>query len=223
VFVAVHQPADLAALGGVTLVLRITLFDHRGEELGSREIHHEADLAYPDRDRLWFSDGRVYGRIGKAVNAQRFHKPWPVLDDEARDELELYGVLLRMPWLFADAESFVVFPTQNDNWRGEDLVRIPIERRPVQSLVLGPQRNPVPVDRFELLYDDTFIPRQLVFRLAATGVTRRVLLQDFREVGGVRIPWRRTFLVEDDRVAMVMKVVSFKFGQRFSDQHFRPR
>lgn len=183
-----------------------------------------SDRQHPNRDRLLFTDGRVYGRIGKAVHAQRYLKPWPVLRGEARDELELFGVLLRMPWLFAEARHFVVFPTQYENWGGEDLVRIPIERRPAQQQVLGPQRNPVPVDRFELLYQEhTSLPRQLVFRLAAIGVTRRVLLQDFRDVGGVRMPWRRTFLVEGDRVAMVMKVLKMEFGQRFGDQHFRPR
>ena len=60
-----------------------------------------------------------------------------------------------------------------------------------------------------------------MFALAETGATRRVLLDDYREVGGVRMAWRRTFMVAD-RVAMVMRMLRIEIGQRFTEQHFRP-
>jgi hypothetical protein len=66
-------------------------------------------------------------------------------------------------------------------------------------------------------------PRQLRYYLAETGVSRRILLDDYREVGGVRMPWRRTFLVDDDRVAMVMRIMRIEVGQRFVENHFRPQ
>ena len=36
------------------------------------------------------------------------------------------------------------------------------------------------------------------------------------------MPWRRTFLVDDDRVAMVMRVMRIDTSQRFAEHHFRP-
>jgi hypothetical protein len=224
VFKVVHQPADLAALRGVTVWLRLTLYDERGEELGEREITHEADLEYPDRDRLMFSDGRVYGRLGGAVFVERLRRPWPTLDDEARGELKLMGMLLRAPWIFAEGRRYVVFPVEYDAWQGAEMVRVRIERRPARDRVLGPQRVATPVDRFELICDPvTLAPRQLRYYLAETGVSRRILLDDYREVGGVRMPWRRTFLVDDDRVAMVMRIMRIEVGQRFVENHFRPQ
>ena len=109
VFQQVGRPDDVAQLQCVVAWMTVKLFDHRGMELGELQVHHEADLRH-ERDRLLFSrpsrgPDKIYGRDGRSVFAERHGMAWPSLESKAREELEIFGLLLRMPWAFADSDG----------------------------------------------------------------------------------------------------------------------
>jgi hypothetical protein len=201
VFQAVRSPAAFRNLGGVAAWWRLSVHGDQGEVIGVREVTHLADCAFAARDRVQHTDGRVFGRDGAVVFAERQGMPWPTLAESAAQELALLGLHLRAPWCFGDASDFVVVGRDAVDRGGRALSRVVVERRPPPGTdVMGPQLDPAPRDRFELLCEpSTGEPRELVHRFANGGQARRCVLEDWREVQGVRMPFRRTYVDEHDR------------------------
>jgi hypothetical protein len=225
VFTAVRSPGAFKALGGVTVWWRLTIYGAQGEPIGVRELTHTADCAFADRDRIEHADGRVYGRAGASVFAERQGMPWPTLSDVAAQELELFGIHLRMPWCFADAHSYAVVGRDQVARSGEMLWRARIERRPPPgSDAIGPEAEPRARDRFEIVYEpSTGLPREFAHRLASSGQLRRVLLEDWQDCGGVRMPRRRVYVDEEQRQTTMLELLRVETGVRTSDRDFRLR
>lgn len=223
VFGQVGSVETLRGLGGITAWWRLTIHGAQGEPIGIREITHLADLAFAERDRLEFADGRVYGRSGASVFAERQGMPWPTLTESAGHELALLGLHLRLPWAFADGIEYLVTARDVVIRGGERLQRIQMKRR--QGLdTIGPEFDPAPTDRFELWCDEaTGRPREFVHTLAASGQTRRVLLEDWQEVGGVQIAHRRVYVDESRRQTTVLELLRVEVGTQVTDRDFRLR
>lgn len=222
VFQRIGHPADLAALGGVSVRVQVHVFEANGAELGMREFVHEADLATRDRDRLRFvAQDKIYGRDGKQVFVQYRNMDWPALEREAREELELHGFLLRAPWLLADPERYTVFPKEPVQRDGRRLIRIRIEERHGEDLV-GPRDPALVLDVFELLCAaETLEPHEL--KLQRKGMpARTVKLLDWREFGSVRLPARRVFLAPDGTRALELVITQLDSRQSLPEALFRP-
>jgi hypothetical protein len=156
--------------------------------------------------------------------------PWPTLTESAQQELMLYGLHLRLPWCFGEPAAFVVEKRDTIDRGGEALARIVIERRrPASAEVIGPELDPQPRDRFELVYEpSTGQPREFVHRFADTMQARRVLLEDWRDVvfgerrdgGAVRMPFRRVYVDESMRQTTQMEILRIE-STRTSERDFR--
>lgn len=222
IFQATHGPGEWKQLGGVVVWWRVTIYGASGEELGVREITHRADTAFTERDRLEHGDGRVLARLGSQVFAERNGMPLPTAAEQAGRELLLFGTQLRLPWLFGDANAFVVVGKDVEERNGERWRKVVVEPRPpAGSEVFGPELEPKPRDRFELLYEPSSgLPREFVHRLACSLQTRRVLLEDWREFAGVRLPFRRVYVDEAMRETTSLEILRIE-RQRVSERDFR--
>jgi hypothetical protein len=201
---------------------RVTIHGSQGEPIGVRELVHTTDTAFAERDRLEFTDGRVFGRVGAQVYAERSGMPNPTQAEQAQHELMLFGTQLRLPWLFADASTFAVMQKDYEDRQGERLRKIVLERRPPAALeVAGPELDPKPRDRFELLHDaSSGLPRELVQRFASSRETRRVLLEEWREFEGVNLPHRRVYVDDSQRATTTLEITRIE-RQRTSERDFR--
>lgn len=222
VFKTVRTPGEWKKLEGVVVWWRLTTYGEQGEEIGLREVTHVADCRFSERDRLEYQDGRTFGRLGAQVFAELRGMPWPTLNDVATQDLMLFGLHLRMPWCFGDAHDFVVLQKDVEERSGERFTRIVLERRPAATLeIVGPELDPKPRDRFELLCDPSSgQPRELVHRFASSLATRRVLLEDWQEFEGVRLPHRRTYVDEGMRPKTRIEILRIA-RQRTSERDFR--
>ncbi|MBM3974484.1 MAG: hypothetical protein FJ301_10340 [Planctomycetes bacterium] len=222
VFQATGGPGEWKKLGGVIAHWRIVVNGPNGEEIGAREVVHTADVLHADRDRLDHADGRVHGRFGGQVYAERNGMPMPASTEPAALELALFGAQLRMPWLFGDANAYAVVGKSIEERNGERLRKVTVERRPPAHLdTVGPQAAPKPADRFELLFDPASgVVRELVHRFAETQQTRRVLLEDWREFNGMRLPCRRVYVDEALRPTTVLELTRIE-RRRVTDRDFR--
>ncbi len=223
VFQAVRSPGAFKALGGRVVWWRLTTYGPQGEQIGVRELTHTVDCAFAERDRLEYQDGRVLGRVGALVFAERSGMPLPTQTEAAGHELALFGLQFRMPWAFADANAYAVIRRDVVEQGGERLVRVGIERRPPPELdVLGPELDPKPRDRFELWFDPAQggQPKEFVHRFASSRQSRRVLLEDWREIDGVQIPHRRVYVDESLRPTTVLEILRIE-AQRVGERDFR--
>lgn len=224
VFRQVGRPEDLARLQCVVAWMHVKLFDQRGTDLGELQVHHEADLRHV-RDRLLFSrpgrgPDKIYGRDGRSVFAERHGMSWPSLEPRAREELELFGLLLRMPWAFADSDRFVVKGRDDDYVvNGRAMVRLRIERRPRA----GAGGAGAGQDRFDLICPrNSLEPSEVHMRLAATGVTTVVQLSGYKSYRGVRVPTQRVFVSENGYRLLEVRITRMDVGQDLPQSQFRP-
>ncbi|MBX3464083.1 MAG: hypothetical protein KF830_12995 [Planctomycetes bacterium] len=232
VFQATRSPAAFRALGGVVVWWRLSIFGAQGEVIGMRELTHTADCGAAERDRLELADGRVYGRSGASVFAERQGMPWPTLADAAQHELALFGLHLRLPWCFGDGAAFAVVGRDTVTRGGDALLRIQLERRPPAGAdPIGPEATPPPRDRYELLVEpSTGLPREFVHRFAASAQSRRVRLEDWRDVtlgdaragGAVRLPFRRVYVDEAQRPTTQLEILRLE-PAKLAERDFRLR
>jgi hypothetical protein len=228
VFQRLGRPHDAADLHCVVAWITLRLFDDGGAQIGEIHVHHEADLR-ANRDRLLFSrpsrgPSKIYGRDGRSVFAEMHGMPWPSLKQEATEELQLFGLLLRMPWLLADSDQFVVKSHGDHTVNGRAMVRLRIERRPDGSGVSTPGTGEKPQDRFDLICPKGRMePVEVHMRLAATGATTVVRLSDYKSYGAVRIPTRRVFLSADGYRRMEMQITRLDTGLDLPRTQFRPQ
>lgn len=222
VLAAVGPMAAFQALGGVAASWRLTVHGVQGEPLGERTIQHLADLGAGARDRLTFVDGRVYGQSGAMVFAERHRMPWPTLVEMAGHELRLFGLHLRLPWAFADTKAFAAAGAETVERDGQPWTRLCLQRRPDTNGRFGPEPEPVAVDRFELWTPAAGgPPAELVQQLAGSGQERRILLEDWRSVGAVQVPFRRVYLDANGRPLTTLALVAIEPGRTVGDRDFR--
>lgn len=222
VFQFTRSPQAFKNLGGQQIWWRVTIYGDGGEILGIREITHIADCSFAERDRVEYdTDGRVFGRNGGSVFAERQGMPWPTDAERGRHELALFGTHLRMPWCFGDSITYSVLSSDTVDRPGERLRRVRLERRPMQgSSLIGPQIDTRPRDQFEIVFEPgTGKPREFVHRFAAGG-GRRVLLEDWREERGVRIPYRRIYVDDTLKKTTMLEILSIE-PQRVAASQFR--
>jgi len=222
VFRSTRSPGALHAIGGVEVFWRLTIHGSHGEIIGMRDITHIADCAFPSRDRLEDSTGRVFTRDGTTVSAQRNGIPYESLHEEAKALLELFGLHLRMPWCFGDGKSFAVMRKEVAQRRGEDLVELQLHRRSEHGeVIFGPEANPKPRDQFELLFEPTTgQPRELLHRFASSGQQRRALLDDWQEEHSVRMPRRRIYVDAAGRTTTTIEMRRIT-PRRVTEREFR--
>ncbi|MFK7743022.1 MAG: hypothetical protein AB8H80_22100 [Planctomycetota bacterium] len=222
VFRATATPGAMQRLGGVVVWWRMTVHGTHGETIGMRELTHIADVRFADRDRLEYVDGRRFGRLGELVGAQRSGIPYDNLLPDARADLELFGMHIRMPWCYGDGKRYTILAREVVSRRSEKLVRLRIDRRPpIGDEVFGPPPTSKPGDRFQLLYDPTTgLPRELVHRFAASGQERRVLLEDWRELRGIVMPFRRVYVDDAMRPTTTLEILRIQ-QKRTSERDFR--
>jgi hypothetical protein len=223
VFARIGTPAAFASLACTVARLRIHVFDHRGKEIATRNVFHEADVRLAERDRLVFADERrTFGRDGPAVWAEQHGMLWPALEAQARGELELLGTLLRLPWVFADDQRWIVYPPRAEMLEGQPYHSVRAERRSDDARV-GPAPGPAAVDSFDLYCEpQTKKPRIVRYRLARGAGERRVELHGQQPFGGVRIPTRYLFRRADASTALEIEVVRIDGEQRLPREQFQP-
>lgn len=226
VFQHTRSPGVFKGLGGVTVWWRVTIYDPQGAAIGYRELTQTSDCSYAERDRLEYAhDGRVYGRSGPSVFAESRGRPWPTLVEAAGQELALFGMQLRLPWCFGEAASYVVTGRDTVDRPDGRLQRIKLERRPPSALdSVGPELDPRPRDRFELLYEPAGgRPRELVHRFANgddPGTARRVLLDDWAEFQGVPYPRRRLYVDDSQRPTTLLEITNLQ-AATITERDFR--
>ncbi|MFT4513590.1 MAG: hypothetical protein ACI89X_000917 [Planctomycetota bacterium] len=222
VFRATRSPGALQAIGGVEVFWRLTIHGTHGEIIGYRDITHIADLRNPSRDRLEDNKGRVFTRNGTQVHAQRNEIPYETLLAEATSQLQLFGMHLRMPWCFGEGQRYAVMRREVAQRRNESLVKLQLRRRaPANEVVFGPEANPKTRDQFELLFEPTTgLPRELVHRFASSGQKRNVLLDDWQDEHGVKMPRRRTYIDAAGHPTTTIELRRIT-RRRVSDRDFR--
>ncbi|MBL8725335.1 MAG: hypothetical protein JNK49_14910 [Planctomycetes bacterium] len=213
-FSATGSPGAWKRLGGVQVTWRITVYDPQGAVLGTREVVHTADTNFAARDRLEFpGEGRCYGRLGPSVFAERQGRPWPTWTETAGHELALFGMHLRLPWLFADTAAFAATSGGVVDRPDERLQRLLVERRPPLGLdAIGPDAEPPPRDRFELCFEPSGgRPRELVHRFAFPGSgARTVLFDEWEEYRGVWLARRRIYVDEQRRPTTMLQILAIE-------------
>jgi hypothetical protein len=196
VFRAVGTPTAAEAIGVIQIAGSLVMRDDAGRHVGTRYFVHDLDYAKARRDRLRYEEqdgvATVYGRDGGSVFAERH-----LFDDsavplantvEAADELDLLGLLARVPWCFADRESFRMGPTRSITTDGRNYEQLEFERTASSG-----------TDRFRLLCVRSaggLEPAELRYTLAeGPGVETRVRLLDAYSVSrkgvSVRVPMQR--------------------------------
>jgi len=222
VFRATRSPGAFRAIAGVEVLWSLSVHGSQGEIIGSRMITHIADCNYAERDRLERDDGRVYARVGKDVVAHKNGIPYEVLNAQAKSELELFGLHLRLPWCFGEGQRYNIMARTTVKSRGESLWQLELHSRPQHAQgVFGPQVATVLRDQFFLRYEpSTGQPRELIHRFVSSAQQRRVLLEDWQVVGGVRMPKRRIYVDSAGRPTTTVEMVSIS-RRRTSDRDFR--
>lgn len=224
VFAAIGSPADLAALGVVRQRMQLRVLDHRGASLADLAIEHEADLADSSRDRVSFDGTRLFGRDGNHAFAVYRGLAFPAMEAEAAVELAWYGLVLRAPWVFADARGFSVAPREELLRDGRPMSRFRIEARATPQDLVGPAAPAPEVDRYELWCDaDNHEPRLLV--MLPSGVERRpcvVRFSEFVATGNVRWPTRRVVESGDGSKRLEFTVLETQVRLPVPARHFAP-
>jgi hypothetical protein len=225
VFQFTQAPGTFRRLGGLQIWWRITIYDPQGGILGYRELTQTLDCGFAERDRLAYNgDERTYGRSGASVFAELQGRPWPTLAEAAGHELALYGLQARLPWCFGDGAAYSVVARDIVERADERLVRIQLERRPPAGLdVVGPEFDPRPRDRFELVYEPgSGRPREFVHRLASSGEARRLLLEEWDEFEGVPFPRARIYVDDNLRPTTRLAITNLQRAT-VGDRDFRLR
>jgi hypothetical protein len=220
VFAAAGTPHAFRGLGGVSIAWRLTVYGPQGETIGIREVTQLLDPSVPDHDRLEFADGRVCGRFGNTVFAERHGLPWPTLVEASTHELALFGLHARMPWILADRQLYVAVAAEPAATAGS-AVRLRLAGRRADGS-MGP--DPAPregVDRIELLCPGSGPPSELLHEFACSHQLRRVRLEDWRTVGGVMMPFRRTYLDAADRPSTALEMLRVATEQPLPAAAFR--
>jgi hypothetical protein len=216
------EPALFRSLGVVRLQWRIRLFGSDGAVLAERDVVQLTDTADPERERLEFSDGRIYARVNGRVQAQRHGVPWPTLEPQAAEELDRFALHARFPWVLCDAAKFVAVPTVPSSdpadrgasrWRfqaasGADSVGPPIVGAVVPFVEV-------------VAADPTAGMSELRHGVTGSSITRRARLEDWREVHGLRIPFRRSYLDEQGKKNCVLELTAFEPGVDSKTASFR--
>ena len=205
VFAQVQPPAAFGQLGTVKVWWRLSVYGERGR-IGQREVTHLADLRAASRDRLEYDDGRVLGCVDGSVFAERHGRPWPLLAAQGAPELALFALHLRMPWTFADRQQFAEVGAFRADGSDGSMERLLLQRR-AKPGVMGPQPEVEAVDRFEVLSPVGGPPAEFVHQLRCSGERRRVQLDDWRSVQGVKMPFRRTYVDGSGRPTTVLEVL----------------
>lgn len=225
VFQFTQTPGTFRKLGGIQVWWRITIYDPQGGILGYRELTQTSDCGFAERDRLQYAnEERTYGRSGASVFAELQGRPWPTLAEAAGHELALFGLHARLPWCFGDGAAYTVVARDVVDRPGERLVKIQLERRPPTALdVIGPELDPRPRDRYELVYEpSTGRPREFVHRFANSGEARRMLLEEWEEFEGVPIPRARIYVDDDLRPTTRLQITNLQRAT-VGDRDFRLR
>ena len=218
VYQAVGLPSDLRDLGGVMARVQLLLFDG-GKVLADVEVLHFADLGGPgQRDRLEFKGipgvGRVYGRDSESVFAEMYGMVWQPLEKDAADELEVFGALLRFPWVFSD-ERFLVSSPERVTVRRQSKTRFRVQRRQTD-----PESESV--DRFDVICDPlTLVPEAVHMIRTNTSARVEVQFSDYAAYEGVSVPLRRTFLGADGEKVMEIRITSLDVHQELPLSLFR--
>lgn len=209
VYQSVRAPGAFRALGGRTLRWRLTVHGPQGESIGSREVTHVLDCGSSSRDRLEYEDGKVFGRSGKVVFASRQGLPWPTLQELAEQELERFSLHARAPWCFGDAREYAVLKRERVTRDGRACTAVLIERIPADAANdIGPSPDVAPRDTFEVVSDlATGEPLELTHCYGKGRQKRRVLLADWRELDGVRMPYRRSYVDEAGRPTLTLELL----------------
>ena len=216
------EPASFRSLGVVRLQWRIRVLGSDGAVLAEREVVQLTDTADPERERLEFSDGRIYARVNGRVQAQRHGVPWPTLEPQAAEELDRYALHARFPWVLCDAAKFVAVPTVPSSdpadrgasrWRfqaasGADSVGPPIVGAVVPFVEV-------------VAADPSAGMSELRHGVTGSSITRRARLEDWREVHGLRIPFRRSYLDEQGKKNCVLELTAFEPGVDSKTASFR--
>lgn len=102
-----------------------------------------------------------------------------------------------------------------------------LERRPPAALdVVGPEFDPRPRDRFELVYEPSSgRPREFVHRLTfggTSGQTRRVLLDEWEET---EMPFarRRTYIDDHQRPTTLLQITNLQVATVRGERDFKLR
>ena len=216
VYEAVGLPADLRELGGVIVRMQLVLFDG-SRVLADLELLHFADFASPGhRDRLEFMGmpgmGRVYGRDSGLVFAERSGIPWQQLEQDAAEELEVFGALLRFPWVFGN-EEFLVGSSEAVTVKRKPKTRIRAQRRQMET---------DSADRFEVICDPlTLVPEAVHMIRGGTSARVEVQLSDYATYGGISVPRTRTFLGVDGQKVMEIRIIGLEVKQDLPPSLFR--
>jgi hypothetical protein len=211
------QPSDFAAQGGAGAEIKLHLYDVSGGVLTTRRLLHEADLAVPDRDRLTFLDSqRTFGRDGTAVWAMADNVLWPSREREAQEALQVLGLLLRAPWIFAD-ERYLVRPAEPVEVDGERMVRVAIESAPDPE---GSEE--AAAARFQLLcHPSDMLPLEIRYAIGAQDEKRVKLLEYQTLPPGVKVPVRRVFVAHDGRPLLEVEIVRMQCKLDLPAAYFR--
>ncbi len=216
VFRAVGAPGDAAALRGVRARLKTTIYDHRGGVVGERECTHEADLSVVSRDRLLFGGDTIYGRDGATVFAHYRGLAFPNLEVEARDDLAWHGLVLRVPWVFADESRYTVSPREDLLWNNR-----PMSRFRITSTITRDDRGGA-ADQFELWCDpDTSEPRLLLITPADPAARPcRVRFLEFQSFGNARVPLRRLLESREGSRLLEIELADVAVQQTYGPRYF---
>jgi len=188
--------------------MRIAAFDPVGGEMFAVHARHEALLESPGADRIDFQDGRVLGRRGSAAWVRTGGVERPDLAGRAGRELETLAFLLRFPFLLGDRSRFEAVQAARVAQGGEARLELTLAEPACGAR------------HVRYLAPATLLPRELL--LDAGGEKRRIFLpeRDWRDVGAVRLPWRKVVLTEAGSPSLEIALQGVFAGEELAPGRF---
>ncbi len=153
VFQFTQTPGVFKAQGGLQVWWLVTIYGSQGEVIGYREpARRRSTAGSPTRDRLSYeSDGRVYGRCGSTVYAEKQGQPRATLAAAAANELTLFGLHARFQWCSATAPRAACSRARPSIAATNGCSASCCRSAPAGQDIVGPELEPMPRDRFEIL------------------------------------------------------------------------
>ncbi|PIE22415.1 MAG: hypothetical protein CSA62_12430 [Planctomycetota bacterium] len=189
------------ALGKIRVLRLFRGIDRHGERVFEHQFHHVLDVRRARSDTVEWTLGDSYGRSGRRNWARSAGLERPDREKQAKELLEVWGLLARFPFVFGDRTRFELESEQRVVLLGRSYIRLRLRERSGDiSRLIGPRVPALrPKERRFDIYLEAEMGLPLLLEIRDGARRMRVLFEDFRRLPGssVTLPMGRILLGAD--------------------------